>query len=153
MVRKKIELWRKAAILIQRVVRGWLVRWHMPEYYRAYILRRQQKYYNEKATKIQSLWRGYWVRIKVTETVLFLLRKVYQIRKTLRVKERVAEKLRLERLNEELQRKMKEEFEKMKSVSEQEEESRKMVLFTLFKVHHLLRTEHREGIYSIHNSR
>lgn len=62
MVRKKMELWKKAAMLIQRVVRGWLVRWHMPDYYRAYILRRQRKYYNEKATKIQSLWRGYWVR-------------------------------------------------------------------------------------------
>lgn len=69
------------------------------------------------------------------------------------VKERVAEKLRLERINEELQRKMKEEFEKMKSMSEKEEESKKMVLFTLFKIHHLLRTEQREGVYSIHNSR
>lgn len=60
-VRKTIKQWNKAATMIQKHVRGWLVRWHLPELY-AYLLDlKYQRYYNTMATKIQALWRGYSV--------------------------------------------------------------------------------------------
>lgn len=61
MVRQMVKKWNKAAIAIQRRIRGWLLRWHLPEYYDRYYYRLQLRIYNKKATIIQARWRGYWV--------------------------------------------------------------------------------------------
>lgn len=56
-----IRNWNKAATHIQRIIKGWLIRWHLLEAYEEYYKRLQEINYNLQATKIQALWRGYHV--------------------------------------------------------------------------------------------
>lgn len=60
-VRKWLEKLNKAATIIQKWVRGWLTRWHMPEIYQKFLDERARRYYNEMAAKIQAWWRGVFV--------------------------------------------------------------------------------------------
>lgn len=61
-VRKTIKHWNGKATIIQKHVKGWLVRWHLPELYAELLDLKYQRYYNQMATKIQALWRGYSVK-------------------------------------------------------------------------------------------
>lgn len=52
-----LKTWNNAATLIQKIVRGWLVRWHLPMIYRDYIEWRNWKHYNDCASKIQAFYK------------------------------------------------------------------------------------------------
>ncbi|XP_043579598.1 spermatogenesis-associated protein 17 [Bombus pyrosoma] len=98
-----------------------------------------QDYYNEMATRIQAFWRGYWIR----KTVL-------DIEKMRRWLNEVYTK------NEETVKNMKrfkqEEIECVQTIIERE--SMQWILFILFKLHHLLRTKQRPGVFTrIDNTR
>ncbi|XP_033178663.1 uncharacterized protein LOC105681231 [Bombus impatiens] len=92
-----------------------------------------QDYYNEMATRIQAFWRGYWIR----KTVL-------DIEKMRRWLNEVYTK------NEETVKNMKrfkqEEIECVQTIIERE--SMQWILFILFKLHHLLRTKQRPGVFT-----
>lgn len=59
----------------------------------------------------------------------------------------------IEERNAEVQRQLQEMFAKLKEEEEKsskaEEECKKTVIFFLYKLHHLLRTHQKEGIYSL----
>ncbi|XP_022905197.2 spermatogenesis-associated protein 17-like [Onthophagus taurus] len=143
-VRKMVKFWHQQATIIQRWVRGWLVRWHLPETYQEYFIRLTQSYYDKMATKIQALWRGYLVRknMPMSMAELARLKKLMEesnarITGTMRgLFARMNEK-GLGALDEDQRRKL-------------GDECRQWVLYILFKTHHLVRTEVIEGIYSEH---
>ncbi|KYB28378.1 hypothetical protein TcasGA2_TC032577 [Tribolium castaneum] len=135
-VRKMIKNWHSKATTIQRFVRGWLVRLHLPERLKNYHYFLSTKYYNEKATKIQALWRGYCAR-KVGVSVKDILRQRHEI----------------EMANKEMQNQMREAFEEMRASAWTETHQYvEKILMMLFERHHLLRTRTQEGVFSIHGS-
>ncbi|KAF2885940.1 hypothetical protein ILUMI_20235 [Ignelater luminosus] len=134
-VRKEIAKWHRAATTIQRHIRGFLLRWHLPDMLQQYIDWSRLQYYNEMATKIQALWRGYIVR-----------------KNRVPVKDILETRQAIEEANNKIQRQMKEAFENMEKIKsrQMEKEAREWVLYILFKLHHLIRTQVQEGIYSLH---
>ncbi|XP_044253251.1 uncharacterized protein LOC123004187 isoform X1 [Tribolium madens] len=135
-VRKMIENWHNKATTIQRFARGWLVRLHLPERLKNHHYYLSTKYYNEQATKIQALWRGYCTR-KVEVSVKAILRQRYEI----------------EMANKEMQDQMRQAFEEMRASAWTETQQYiEKILMMLFERHHLLRTRTQEGVFSIHGS-
>ncbi|XP_030755390.1 unconventional myosin-Va-like [Sitophilus oryzae] len=61
-VRKEYKAVRNAAITVQRYVRGWLARYHLPDIVQEYYDKMCLRHYNNMATKIQCNWKGYMVR-------------------------------------------------------------------------------------------
>lgn len=72
-VRQTIKDWNKKAITIQRFVRGWLARIHLPERLKDYFYYLSAFYYNQQATIIQAFWRGYCVNIYFNKDLITLL--------------------------------------------------------------------------------
>ncbi|KAK4873200.1 hypothetical protein RN001_015229 [Aquatica leii] len=137
-VRSEICKWNRAATVLQKYIRRWLVLWNLPNFYQEYCDWYGTWIYNKMATRIQALWRGYWVR-----------------KDQIPPREVLRRRLEIAALNEETQKSMKDSFlssetEKMKQM---DIEAEKWVLFILFKLHHHLRTYNLEGIYSTHNSK
>ncbi|KAK9737766.1 IQ calmodulin-binding motif [Popillia japonica] len=150
-VRCIVRYWHNMATVIQKVVRGWLVRWHRVDYLKQYLARMEERDLNNNARKIQAFYRG------------------YQVRKTLSmpIKELVKQKQLTEQQSANMREIMRQKFQALRlygrrsSVSISQdidqdtmgEECKRWVLFILFKTHHLIRTYCKEGIYSIHGSK
>jgi myosin heavy subunit len=135
-VRKMIKNWHKQATTIQKYVRGWLVRLHLPDLLKAHYYDLSVAYYNEQATKIQAAWRGYCTR------------KIF-----LSIKALLAERQEIEQVSKEMQEQIRKAFEKLRETEwNQTRQSIEKILMILFERHHLLRTRIQEGIFSIHGS-
>lgn len=143
-VRQATNEKKKAIIVIQRWVRGWLVRLHMLELYEERILAKAWAFYNKMATKIQAWWRGLMVRKYGPD-----------------IKNNIKERDQRQTANEEMAYFIRKAFEQFKSkrpgeaitlkeLAEMEIEARDNVVYILFKLHHMLRTKQIEGIYSLH---
>lgn len=77
-------------------------------------------------------------------------------KKVLCIKDVLEERRRIEEANEAMRRKLKEAFENAgeeKKVDPVEEEAKNMVLYLLFRAHHLIRTQKIEGIFSLHGKK
>lgn len=69
------------------------------------------------------------------------------------MKDILAERKRIEEANAALMAQLRQMFEDAKKETEAEiEEAKKMVLFILFKLHHLIRTKVKPGVYSLRKS-
>ncbi|XP_076655556.1 uncharacterized protein LOC143360508 [Halictus rubicundus] len=129
--RKHFRLLHQSAITIQRQWRGYCVRIFADRYLVERVHRMWQDYYNRMATRIQAIWRGYWVR----KTVL----NIPAMRRWLKnVYEKNGETV--ENMNRFKQNEIKNREHRL------ELESMQWVLFILFKLHHLLRTKQRPGV-------
>ncbi|KAG5898373.1 hypothetical protein JTB14_015805 [Gonioctena quinquepunctata] len=133
-VKKKIENLKRAATVIQKHVRGWLLRYHLPDMLHEYYDLKSLKLYNEMATKIQARWKGYQVR-----RYEVCIKDVLEDRaKQLEADERI--------------RQIFTQHRESKGVSFNIEEGRRFVdklLAALFDRHHLLSTHQKEGVLSI----
>ncbi|KAB0796361.1 hypothetical protein PPYR_10422 [Photinus pyralis] len=138
LVRKLVERWHRAAIVLQKFVRRWLVLWHLPQFYEEYLQWRNETYYHRMATRIQAAWRGYKVR-----------------KGRVPIKELLRRRLSIERLNEKIVLSMRDAFKNLEKekMEQMNREAEGKVAFIIFKLHHHLRTYQREGIYSRHNSK
>lgn len=138
LVRKEVARWHRAATVLQKFVRRWLVLWHLPQFYEEYWQWRNWAYYHAMATRIQAVWRGYTVR-----------------KGRVPIKELLRRRLEIERLNESIVLKMRDAFKNMEKerMEQMNREAKGKVAFIVFKLHHHLRTYNREGIYSNHNSK
>ncbi|KAK5640627.1 hypothetical protein RI129_011438 [Pyrocoelia pectoralis] len=138
LLRKKIAEWNRAATVLQKYIRRWLVLWHLPEFYEEYLEWRTTLYYNTMATRIQALWKGYKVR-----------------KGKLPIKVLLQRRLALEKLNQETVFQMGGAFRNMEKdrMEKMNREAEEKVAFIVFKLHHHLRTYSREGIYSLHNQK
>lgn len=61
LVRKELKRLHAAATIIQKHVRGFLTRINLPKYLLQILEAKNKRFYDEMATKIQALWRGYAV--------------------------------------------------------------------------------------------
>ncbi|KAJ8929280.1 hypothetical protein NQ314_018035 [Rhamnusium bicolor] len=132
LVRKEMKKLNRLATLIQKCVRGWLLRYHLPDILHEYYDTMCINLYNRMASKIQALWKGYTVR------------------KTCSIKDIRARRERILQANEEMANALKEQREK-NNMLQQKLRSEK-ILQVLFDRHHLLRTHQKEGIFSKHDS-
>lgn len=132
-VRAYIRFLHRCAVLIQRFYRGHVDR----GIYRAKVQEKlkalKEAYYASLATKIQSRWRGYYVRKYVFN---YSARKIYLHALQL-TNERVLEQLRTIKINAENQKKIK--------VAEKAESAR---IYSNRKQHYLLSTEVSPGVYN-----
>ncbi|XP_063920592.1 uncharacterized protein LOC135135463 isoform X2 [Zophobas morio] len=134
--RQLIKDWHKKVTFVQKYVRGWLVRRHLPELLKEYYDALSIKYYHNCATKIQALWRGYRTR-KTTLSLRALLH----------------ERSAIEAASSAMKEQMKKLFEKLRTGPLSEKyQYLEQILKMLFDRHHLLRTTITEGIFSIHGS-
>ncbi|XP_050518068.1 uncharacterized protein LOC114341320 [Diabrotica virgifera virgifera] len=131
-VRAQIRRMNAAATVIQRYCRGWLLRYHLPDIMAKVYERMCIKQYNTAAIKIQARWRGYLVR-----KYKICVKEIIEMRHT-------AEKANKD-IKEQLQRPFSEigldEFQCNTKDAQK-------VFEILFDRHHLLRTQHIEGVLS-----
>ncbi|CAG4945715.1 unnamed protein product [Parnassius apollo] len=97
------------------------------------VLIKHAKRYNQAATKIQALWRGHFSR---REKFCY-----YSYRKWLKIVKERGERRAAEAVEFAIR-------SKVDDLRILEEEARKWLAFVVFKLHHLLRTFVRAGIYS-----
>ncbi|CAK9796344.1 Spermatogenesis-associated protein 17 [Anthophora quadrimaculata] len=131
LTRNHFRLLHESAVTIQRHWRGYLIRIFVDRYLVERVHQMWQDYYDEMATRIQAFWRGYWIR-----------KTVFDIKKMKRWLQEVYKK------NEEAVTNMKkfhqDEIERIQAMMERE--SMQWILFILFKLHHLLRTNQQPGV-------
>ncbi|CAG9855758.1 unnamed protein product [Phyllotreta striolata] len=131
-VRKQIEHMRKAAITIQKLVRGWLVRYHLPDRLQEYYDEICFRHYSKAAAKIQATWKGY------------VFRKF-----TFCIKDVLEERARIAHADEEIHKLFQQPFNEFnKTPYKISEDYLRQIYEILFDRHHLLRTKHIKGVLS-----
>ncbi|KAK9884376.1 hypothetical protein WA026_005329 [Henosepilachna vigintioctopunctata] len=151
-VRNEYKKWWTAAVIIQKNVRGFLQRINLLAMAEELFKRKCFNLFNRMALKIQSAWRGYWVR------------------KSIRIKEIMDQKKREQEEFVAMQKLFMEIFKKRMQGSSEfslgleilPEHLRHLhkitkktpdIIKSLFDRHHLLRTYQTEGVFSIHDSK
>ncbi|XP_043251621.1 spermatogenesis-associated protein 17-like [Colletes gigas] len=131
LVRKHLRLLHESAITIQRHWRGYCVRIFADRYLVERVHQMWQDYYDRMATRIQTIWRGYWTR----KTVLDIPKMRRWLDTVYAKNYETVEDMKKFRQNE---------IEHAERVVERE--SMQWILFMLFKLHHLLRTKQQPGV-------
>ncbi|XP_076629193.1 uncharacterized protein LOC143345706 [Colletes latitarsis] len=150
LVRKHLRLLHESAITIQRHWRGYCVRIFADRYLVERVHQMWQDYYDRMATRIQTIWRGYWTRKTVLDIPKMRrwLDTVYA--KNYETVEDMKKLVLARNLNDDFVyrslpfRFRQNEIEYAERVVERE--SMQWILFMLFKLHHLLRTKQRPGV-------
>ncbi|XP_018329580.1 spermatogenesis-associated protein 17-like [Agrilus planipennis] len=136
LVRKTIKRWNQAATTIQRWFRGWQLRWHLPEILRQNLELLRWRYYDQCATKIQALWRGYWVRKKID------------------IKAMIAKRRELQAMNEQTMQTLQNAFRDLREQERMRDFIKKKMktIRALQNMHHIIRTRDVEGVFSLHGT-
>lgn len=136
-MRQMIKKWNFTAIIIQKHVRGWLTRINLDNNYKHIYKYKCEKYYNEMATRIQAAFRGYLVR------------------KSVDIKKNVAERKRIQEENDKMMIFIQEQQKFIEQQKRGEEEKNNLISIAtiLLDRHHLLRTEQKEGIFSLNGKK
>ncbi|XP_071568692.1 spermatogenesis-associated protein 17 [Temnothorax nylanderi] len=119
------------ATVLQRHWRGYHARMFINQYLAERVRQMWQHHYNNMATRIQAVWRGYWSR----KTQINFLQLQQWLRNVYTKNNETLENMKKFRQGE---------LEHAESVTEQE--AMLWILFILFKLHHLLRTKCRPGV-------
>lgn len=132
-VRQWVLRLNRSAIRIQSTFRGYRQRRLYALLLEQTVQERIERHFNWHATNIQRWWRGYWSRRQHFD--------YYKQRKWLR---------RLQEKGSELDAETSAYFaeERCRSAAEREHLARKLCVLIARKLHHLLRTHQRPGIYS-----
>ncbi|CAH1113277.1 unnamed protein product [Psylliodes chrysocephalus] len=131
-VRVKLEYDKNAAIVIQKYVRGWLLRYHLPDKLQEFYDENCFKFYNQCAAKIQATWKGYVFR-----------------KYTFCIKDVLAARTQIAKGNEEIFQLFKQPFNEFnKTQFEISDDYIREIYEILFDRHHLLRTNHIKGVLS-----
>ncbi|XP_076545030.1 uncharacterized protein LOC117601369 isoform X2 [Osmia lignaria lignaria] len=131
LTRNHLRLLHKSAIIVQRHWRGHRTRVAVDLYLVEHVHQLWQNYYDEMATRIQAIWRGYWVR----KTVLDIPKMRRWLKSVYAKNQETVENMRKFR------------YDVIKyEEAVMEHESMQCILFILFKLHHLLRTHERPGV-------
>ncbi|XP_063365039.1 uncharacterized protein LOC134653577 [Cydia amplana] len=133
LIRKHIAWLSKKATIIQRAFRIYLARKTYMAALRRAVRQKHGRYYDKAATRIQALWRGHYSR-----HTKFCYRRYRRWLATVteRGERRAAEALEFGLIS------------RADNLRILEEEARKWLAFVVFKLHHLLRTLSRAGVYS-----
>ncbi|XP_045466455.1 uncharacterized protein LOC123675189 [Harmonia axyridis] len=147
----------KSAIIIQKYVRGYLLRIHLHEIAASTFKEKCMRTFNTLATKIQAAWRGYWARKNFNIDEILNERKEEQdtqaaisdlFGKIFRSRQPGQSDYSLD-MDGVGMGEMSEEDRIARSASKKSPE----ILQSLFEKHHLLRTYQIEGVLSEHGSK
>ncbi|KAM0731710.1 Spermatogenesis-associated protein 17 [Formica fusca] len=119
------------ATILQRHWRGYRTRMFTNQYLIQHVQQMWQDYYTSMATRIQAVWRGYWIR----KTQINFLQLRRWLRDVYTKNDETLENMKKFRRGE---------LEYAENMTEQE--AMLGILFILFKLHHLLRTKCRPGV-------
>ncbi|CAG9764259.1 unnamed protein product [Ceutorhynchus assimilis] len=146
-VRKLHRQKLRAVIILQKYIRGWLVRYHMPDFLQEVYDRKCLNLYNKAATKIQSMWRGVLVRFEI------------DIKQMMKDKKLLMDKIQGLHISDSLDSQKKRDKEPTIEETDEDEDMvgsgtlfgqnsflQAQIIKMMFNRHHLLSTEMRRGV-------